>query len=44
MWILFLPFQGLDSFYKDMEQIDDTNRITKDSDWKERFLTISRYR
>ena len=27
-----------------MEQTDDTNRTTEDSNWKERFKTISRKR
>ena len=38
----FWSFQVLDSFYKDMERTDDTNRIKKDSNWKERFITTSK--
>ena len=39
-----LSFQGSDSFYKDIEPTNDTSRITKDSNWKERFITTSRSR
>ena len=27
-----------------MERTEDTNGITKDSNWKERFITTSRFR
>ena len=41
----FLSFQGLDTFYKkDVERTDYTNRITEDSNWKERFIATSRNR